>query len=66
MQYQRKVVIPPGTQIIGTVSVQQDHDRILVTFHAAVFPDGEEIKFTGLGLSLDGSLGIRGKVETRW
>jgi type IV secretion system protein VirB10 len=60
----RKVVMPPGTQVIGTVAVQQDHDRILVTFHTIVFPDGEEIKFTGLGLSLDGSIGIKGKVET--
>jgi type IV secretory pathway VirB10-like protein len=64
VQYQHKVALPPGTQIIGTVSVQQDHDRILATFHTIVFPDGEEIKFTGLGLSLDGSLGIKGKVET--
>lgn len=60
----RKVVLPPGTQVIGTVSVQQDHDRVLITFQTIVFPDGEEIKFTGWGLSLDGSLGIKGKVET--
>jgi type IV secretion system protein VirB10 len=60
----RKVVLPPGTQVIGTVSIQQDHDRILITFQTIVFPDGEEIKFTGWGLSLDGSLGIKGKVET--
>ena len=64
VQYQRKVVIPSGTQVIGTVSVQQDHDRILATFHTIVLPEGEEIKFTGSGLSLDGSLGIKGKVET--
>lgn len=60
----RRVVLPPGTQVIGTVSVQQDHDRILITFQNIVFPDGEEVKFTGWGLSLDGSLGIKGKVET--
>lgn len=64
VQYQRKVVIPPGTQVIGTVSVQQDHDRILINFHTMVFPDGEEIKLSGLGLSVDGSIGIKGKVET--
>lgn len=60
----KKVVLPAGTQVIGTVSVQQDHDRILVSFQTAVFPDGEEIKFAAWGLSLDGSLGIKGKVET--
>ncbi|MDE1977459.1 MAG: hypothetical protein KGI84_09420 [Elusimicrobia bacterium] len=64
VDYLGQVVIPAQTQIIGTVSVQQDHDRILVTFHTIVFPKGDEIKFTGLGLSLDGSLGIPGEVET--
>jgi len=64
VDYLKEVVIPAGTQVIGTVSVQQDHDRILVTFHTMVFPKGDEIEIEGLGLSLDGSLGIPGKVET--
>jgi len=65
VDYLKQVVIPAGTEVIGTVSVQQDHDRILVTFHTMVLPAmGDEIQFTGLGLSLDGSLGISGKVET--
>ena len=65
VDYLHQVVIPAGTQVIGTVSVQQDHDRILVTFHTMVFPNtGNEVQFQGLGLSLDGSLGIQGKVET--
>ncbi len=64
VQYLKRIVIPSGTRVIGTVAVQQDHNRILITFNTLVFPEGDEIKFTGLGLSLDGSLGIKGKVET--
>lgn len=60
----KKIVIPAGTRIIGTVSVQQSHDRALVNFHTMVFPEGDEIRIAGIALSLDGSAGIRGKVET--
>lgn len=62
--YLKRVVIPADTRIIGTVSVQQSHDRVLVTWHTMVFPEGDEIKFGGMALSLDGSAGLRGKVET--
>ncbi|MDE2141199.1 MAG: hypothetical protein KGJ84_02140 [Elusimicrobia bacterium] len=64
VEYLKKVVIPAGTQVIGTVSVQQDHDRILINFHTLVFPEGDEVKFGGMALSLDGSAGIVGKVTT--
>lgn len=65
VEYLKKIVIPAGAQVIGTVAIQQDHDRILVNFHTLVFPDtGDEVKFTGMALSLDGSAGIKGKVET--
>ena len=65
VEYLQRVVLPAGTQVIGTVAIQQDHDRILVNFHTLVFPDtGDEVKFTGMALSLNGSLGIPGKVES--
>ncbi|MDD5657026.1 MAG: TrbI/VirB10 family protein [Elusimicrobia bacterium] len=64
VEYLGKIVIPAGTRMIGTVSVQQSHDRILITFHTMVFPEGDEVKYLGMGLSLDGSAGIKGKVET--
>lgn len=64
VQYLDRIVIPRKTRVIGAVAVEQDHDRILVTFRTLVFPTGDEIPFTGLGLSLDGSLGIKGKVKT--
>lgn len=63
VEYLKKVVIPAGTQVIGTVSIQQDHDRILINFHTLVFPEGDEVKFGGMALSLDGSAGIKGRVE---
>lgn len=64
VEFLKKVVLPAGTRVIGTVSVQQSHDRVLITFHALVFPDGEEVKFLGMALMLDGSAGIKGKVQT--
>lgn len=62
--YQRRVVIPAGTRAIGTVAVLKSHDRVLVNFHTLVFEKGDEVKFTGMALSLDGAAGLKGKVET--
>lgn len=62
--YQRKVVIPAETRVIGTVTIQKAHDRVLIQFHTLVFPEGDEIKLPGIALSLDGSAGLKGKVET--
>jgi type IV secretory pathway VirB10-like protein len=62
--YLSSVVIPTGTRLIGTVSVEQSHDRILVNFNDIVFPTGDEVRFSGMALSLDGSSGIEGKVQT--
>ncbi|MBI3552607.1 MAG: hypothetical protein HY077_08805 [Elusimicrobia bacterium] len=64
VEYLKKAVIPVGTKVIGTVSIQQTHDRALIIFHTIVFPEGDEMKFSGMALSLDGSAGIKGKVET--
>lgn len=62
--YLSRVVIPANTRVIGTVAVLKSHDRILVTFHTLVFESGDEVKFNGMALSLDGSAGLKGKVET--
>ena len=64
VEYLKRIVIPAGTQVIGTVAIQQAHDRILINFHTLVFPEGDELQFGGMALSLDGSAGIKGKVET--
>lgn len=62
--YLKRVVIPANTRVIGTVAVLKSHDRVLVNFHTLVFETGEEVTFAGLALSLDGSAGLKGKVET--
>lgn len=62
--YLSSVVIPAGTQFIGAASVEKSHDRILVSFNDIVFPTGDEVHFSGIALSLDGSAGIAGEVRT--
>lgn len=64
VEYLNRFVIPAGTKVIGTVAVQQSHDRVLINFQTMVFPSGDEVHFPALALSLDESAGIKGKVET--
>ena len=63
--YLQRIVIPADTKVIGTVGIINSHDRVLITFHTLVFKTGDEVKFTGMGLSLDGAAGVKGKVETQ-
>jgi len=63
IEYLGRVVVPAKTRVIGTVSVLKSHDRALLRFHTMVFPDGSEIRLMAMALSLDGSAGLRGKVE---
>lgn len=62
--YLKRVVVPAETRVIGAVTVQKSHDRVLITFHSLVFPDGEEVRLPAIALALDGSAGLKGKVET--
>lgn len=62
--YLRRVVVPAETRVIGAVTVQKSHDRVLINFHTLVFPDGEEVRLPAIALALDGSAGLKGKVET--
>ena len=63
--YLGKVMIPKGTRLIGTSAIEKTDDLVNVGFHTAVFPNGEEIKFSGLALWTDGSAGIRGKKDSK-
>jgi hypothetical protein len=63
--YLDRVVIPAATRIIGAALVEQNGDRILVQFGVIVFPTGDEVPFSGMALSLDGSVGLAGRVERR-
>ena len=61
--YLGKIMIPKGTRIIGISNIEKTVDRVNVTFHTMVFPNGHEIKISGLGLHIDGSGGIPGEVK---
>jgi len=63
--YLGRVVIPAGTRVIGAALIQQNGDRILVQLGVLVFPTGDEVPFSGMALSLDGSVGLVGRVDRR-
>jgi len=57
-----KIMVPKGTKLIGSCNIEKSVDRVNVVFNSMVFPDGQEIGFSGLALHTDGSGGIPGKV----
>ncbi len=57
-----KLLFPFGTRIYGTARAGKERDRVLVTFHTAVFQDGREVKLNAIGLSQDGSGGLTGQL----
>lgn len=61
--YLNKTMIPKGSKIIGYASLYHSDNRVNVFFHTIVFPDGSEIKFSGMALHTDGSAGIPGKIK---
>lgn len=65
ISYLGAVMVPKGTKLIGTSAVEKTDNRVNVTFHTMVFPNGEEIGFNGLALWPDGSAGIIGKVDKK-
>jgi len=64
IDYQGEIVFPKGTKLVGQVEVLHTLDRVNINFRTVVFPDGQEIRGDFLGLSMDGSAGVKGKVET--
>lgn len=58
-----EVIIPKGTEFIGDAGILKSVDRINVRFSVMVLPSGKELKVSAMALSLDGSGGIRGKVD---
>ncbi|MCP4653462.1 MAG: TrbI/VirB10 family protein [Candidatus Omnitrophica bacterium] len=60
--FNEKLLFPFGTRIYGTAAPGKQRDRIVVKFHSAVFQDGKTVNINGLGLSKDGSAGLRGTI----
>lgn len=58
-----RTILPRGTKIIGNSGLVKTLDRVNVNFHTIVFPNGQEINFTGLALNTDGSGGVPGRVK---
>ncbi len=58
-----RTVLPDKTKLLGRALILKSHDRVNIDFSLAVLPDGREIPLAGIGLSPDGSAGIKGKVE---
>jgi len=61
IHYLDKVMIPQGTLIVGDSSVLKTIDRVNVNFWTMVFPNGQEVNLSAIGLHVDGSGGIPGK-----
>jgi len=61
--YKGEVVLPQGSQLIGSVQVVHSLDRVNIDFKTCVFPDGQQIPLDGMALSMDGSAGVKGKVQ---
>jgi len=64
--YLGKLGIPKGTKFFGTVSVLQSEDRVNIRFHRLLLPWGEEKTCQAVAHSLDGSGGLKGKVNRHW
>ncbi len=61
-----KTIVPKDTQFLGEAGVVQTRDRVNVKFAVMVFPDGKEKRVQAMALSLDGSGGIKGKVDKQY
>lgn len=64
--YLGKLRIPKGTKFFGTVSVLHSENRVNVRFHRLLLPWGEERTCQAVAHTLDGSGGIKGKVNRHW
>ena len=64
--YLGKLAIPKGTKFFGTVSVLHSENRVNMRFYRLLLPWGEERNCQAVAHSLDGSGGIKGKVDRHW
>ncbi len=60
------VLLPKNTQFIGDAGILKSRDRVNVKFSTMVFPDGREMKVRAMALGLDGSGGVKGKVDKQY
>lgn len=61
--YLGKLRLPKGTKFFGNVSILHSEDRVNIRFARLLLPWGEEREVRAVAHSLDGSGGIKGKVN---
>jgi len=65
----QQLLLPQGTRLIGTVQsvTGQNQDKLFVTFHRAVCPDGFSLEFNKyIGLDTIGTTGLASKVNRHY
>ncbi len=60
------VILPKGTQFVGDAGIVKSRDRVNINFSTMILPDGRELKARAMALSLDGSGGVKGKVDKQY
>ena len=60
------VILPKNTQFVGDAAILKSRDRVNVQFSTMVLPDGKELKVRAMALGLDGSGGVKGKVDKQY
>jgi type IV secretory pathway VirB10-like protein len=58
------VAIPTESKIFGEMSFDDGSSRANVTWKSIEFPDGRERQINGIGLGLDGQLGVAGVIHS--
>lgn len=57
------VLIPKESRFLGEADVIKSINRINVSFHLLIFPDGREIRVRAMAVSSDSSSGIKGRED---
>ena len=60
------VIIPKNTKFVGDAGIVKSRDRVNIKFSTMILPDGRELKVRAMGLGLDGSGGIKGRVDKQY
>lgn len=58
------VAIPEGSKLLGEMSFDDTSDRAQVNWKTVQFTDGRERQLSGIGVSLDGQVGVEGKIHS--
>jgi type IV secretion system protein VirB10 len=60
--FQRNLLLPIGTKLIGTAAAGKTRNRLLVRFNRVIFKDGRSLPINAIALAPDGTVGIPGQL----